>query len=258
MSAQHHPGRHELGQNYLTDRRGIRRVVDLASATTGPIIEWAAGNGALTTELAKLNRPLEAVELDPRNVAELVKTLGPHVCVTEGDILRHAPPAPGSTIVSNVPFYITTAVMRHLLALPAWDTAILITQWEVARKRAGVGGATQMTAQWWPWFDFQLVQRIPAPAFAPRPSVDAGLLLIRRRPTPLLDAARGRYQRWVARVFTGRGRGLPDILSRAAGIPRPAARVWCSRQHLSDRSLPKDLTAEQWADAYQLTSRLHS
>ena len=71
------------------------------------------------------------------------------------------------TLVSNVPFHITTAVMRRLLALSQWRDAILITQWEVARKRAGVGGATQLTAQWWPWYEFELDRRIPAAAFVP-------------------------------------------------------------------------------------------
>jgi 23S rRNA (adenine-N6)-dimethyltransferase len=251
MSSRHRPGRHELGQNYLTDRQVIRRVVQLTAATTGPIVEWAAGSGALTAGLAGLDRPLEAVEIDPRNVARLRRTARPHVCVTEGDILRHAPPAVPYTLVSNVPFHITTAVMRRLLALSHWHDAILITQWEVARKRAGVGGATQLTAQWWPWYEFELEQRIPAAAFVPRPSVDAGLLVIRRRPTPLLTGDRVAYQRWVGRVFASRGRGLPDILARA-GIPPAAARRWCAGQHLDHRNLPRDLTAEQWADAYRM------
>jgi hypothetical protein len=41
--------------------------------------------------------------------------------------------------VSNVPFNVTTPVLRHLLAAPGWEPAVLIIQWEVARKRAGVG-----------------------------------------------------------------------------------------------------------------------
>jgi 23S rRNA (adenine-N6)-dimethyltransferase len=195
---------------------------------------------------------LEAVEIDPRNVARLRRTARPHVCVTEGDILRHAPPAVPYTLVSNVPFHITTAVMRRLLALSHWREAILITQWEVARKRAGVGGATQLTAQWWPWYEFELKQRIPAAAFMPRPSVDAGLLVIRRRPTPLLSGDRVAYQWWVGRVFASRGRGLPDILARSAGIRPATARRWCEGQHLGHRDLPRDLTAEQWTDVYRM------
>jgi 23S rRNA (adenine-N6)-dimethyltransferase len=251
MSSRPLPGRHELGQNLLVDHGTIRAVIDLADRTDGPLVEWAAGDGALTLPLAELGRPLEAVELHPAMAARLRRTVGPHVCITEGDILRHAPPRTPHTLVSNVPFHITTAVLRRLLPMAAWETAILITQWEVARKRAGVGGATQLTAQWWPWYDFELLQRIPATAFSPRPSVDAGLLVIRRRSIPLLDERRNAYQQWVRRVFTGRGRGMADILTRS-GIPAAAAGRWCAEQQLTSRTLPRNLTAEQWADVFQL------
>lgn len=254
MSSRQLPGRHELGQNSVTDHRVIRAVVDLAARTDDPIVEWGAGDGALTLPLAELGRPLEAVEVDPRKIARLQRNVGPHVCITEGDILRHAPPETPYTLVSNIPFHITTAVLRRILAMREWETAILITQWEVARKRAGVGGATQLTAQWWPWYDFILQRRISSTAFSPRPSVDAGLLVIRRRKTPLLDGDRQDYQRWVRRVFTGRGRGMPEILTRGGGIPAPAARTWCAEQGLTYQTLPKNLTAEQWADAYRTLS----
>ena len=153
------PGRHELGQNFLVDRAVLDRIVRLVRERPGPIVEWGTGNGAITLALSRLGRPLEGIEIDPRRVRELKRKVGPHVCISEGDILRHAPPA-GAVLVSNVPFYLTTPVLRHLLRSPHWSSAVLITQWEVARKRAGVGGATQLTAQWWPWYAFGLDRKI--------------------------------------------------------------------------------------------------
>ncbi len=254
MSLYHRPGRHELGQNTLTERRVIRTVIDLVARTDGPIVEWGAGDGALTAPLAGLGRPLVAVEIDQRKAVRLSRRVGAHVCVVEGDILRHAPPAATSVIVSNVPFHITTRVLRRLLALSDWQTAVLITQWEVARKRAGVGGATQLTAQWWPWFDFTLHQRIPSTSFTPSPSVDAGLLTVGRRPVPLVTGDRAQYQAWVRRVFTGRGRGLIELLTQSGGVPAPAANSWCRRHGLTGRALPRDLNAHQWAELYALSN----
>lgn len=252
MPVRHSPGPHELGQNFLTDPAVIRDVVALAAQGRGHLLEWAAGDGALTRPLSKLGRPMEAVEIDARRVAQLRRVVGPHVAISEGDILRHAPPAGCYDVVCNVPFHITTAVMRRLLALPGWQSAILITQWEVARKRAGVGGGTQLTAQWWPWFDFSLQRRISATSFTPRPSVDAGLLSINRRAHPLVAADHAPYQRWVQAVFTSRGRGLPDMLARVGSVPARSTDSWCRQEGLSSRSLPKDLKAEQWASAYRL------
>jgi len=252
MSNYFQAGAHELGQNFLRDGAVIQTVVSLASHGGGTLIEWAAGNGTLTLPLAQLNRPLEAVEIDHRHVEMLRRrVVGPHVCITEGDILRHAPPAGAWTLVSNVPFNITTPVLRRLLSLPRWERAVLITQWEVARKRAGVGGTTQLSAQWWPWFTFTLVQRVPSRAFAPRPSVDAGILLIDRRTEPLLPT-RDDYQRWVAAVFNGRGRGIRQILVRSGGLPQRASERWCIEREVSPEALPRSLSAEDWVSAYRL------
>ena len=128
---------------------------------------------------------------------------------------------------------------------------MLVTQWEVARKRAGVGGATQLTAQWWPWYDFALDQRIPAAAFRPRPSVDAGLLLIHRRSEPLIpDDEQRSYQSWVARVFSSPGRGIVEILRRN-GVPRRVAADLVRRNRNRPATLARDLRAQDWSDAYQ-------
>jgi 23S rRNA (adenine-N6)-dimethyltransferase len=139
------PGPHEVGQNFLRDPAVIARVVALVARTSGPIVEWGTGNGALTRPLAHLRRPLEGIEIDGAKAGRLRGRLGPHVCIVEGDILRHAPPV-NSTVVSNIPIHLTTPVLRHLLAGRRWSHAVLIVQWEVARKRAGCGG-TQLTAQ---------------------------------------------------------------------------------------------------------------
>jgi len=250
------PGRAELGQNFLVDPSVVARIVDLARCRPGPLVEWGTGDGAITLELSSLRRRLEGVEIDPRRVRQLRRRVGPHVCINEGDILRHAPPF-GAVVVCNVPFHVTTPVLRHLFATTGWSSAILVTQWEVARKRAGVGGATQLTAQWWPWFEFALDRRVPATAFRPRPSVDAGLLVIDRRVTPLLPMAPQRaYQAWVSRVFRSKGRGLVAVLTRN-GVPHAVARGLASDVSRRD-PLPRDLTADAWVRAFEARPSLRT
>lgn len=156
-------------------------------------------------------------------------------------------------LVGNVPFHLTTAVLKRLLAAPHWHTAILLVQWEVARRRAGIGGATLLTARWWPWFEFTVDRRVPARAFRPAPSVDAGLLVARRRHRPLVHQ-RGPYQRFVGEVFTGRGRGVRDILARTTGADRATTGGWLRRAGASPHALPRDLTAGQWARVWHSAS----
>jgi 23S rRNA (adenine-N6)-dimethyltransferase len=234
-------GRPELGQNFIVDRRVVARIAALVPP--GPVLELGAGDGALTRQLAARADPVIAVELDPARVAGLRRTLGGRVRVVHADMLRIRPDVPN--VVSNVPFGITTPVLRHLLRQGAWTTAVLLLQWEVARKRAAVGGTTLLTASWWPWYEFDLAGRVPSAAFRPRPSVDGGVLVIRRRSEPLVPPAeRAAYQRLVREAFRG-DRLFPAIRQRL-----PAAHRWLTAHGLGKGTRPSELTAEMWASLH--------
>ncbi|MFI6398967.1 23S ribosomal RNA methyltransferase Erm [Rhodococcus coprophilus] len=250
-------GRHELGQNFLTDRNVVDTIVGLVSRTDGPIIEIGAGAGALTLPLQKLRRPITAVEIDPRLAQKLRDRVGPSTTIVHGDFLRYRLPRTPHTVVGNLPFHHTTAMLRCILNSGNWTTSVLLVQWEVARRRAAVGGATMMTAQWWPWYDFGLVSRIPASAFTPQPGVDAGLMTVTRRPVPLVDPVlRPRYSAFVHAVFVSKGHGLHQILARTVGAPvRSSAEKWLAAQTLRGTPLPRDLTADQWSELFAIADR---
>lgn len=244
-------GRHELGQNFLHHRPTIEQIAELARDTAGPILEIGPGDGALTADLASLGRPLTLVELDEHRVRRLRRRF-PGATVVHADAQRTAFDAP--VVVGNLPFHLTTPLLRKLLRSPHWERAILITQWEVARKRAGVGGGTLLTGQSAPWFDFRLRCRVPARAFRPVPGVDGGLLDISRRGSPLVPLSeRAAYERFVRRVFTARGRGIGQILQRGLGISRTATAAALRRASVSAAALPRDLTPPQWASLWRST-----
>jgi 23S rRNA (adenine-N6)-dimethyltransferase len=169
------------------------------------------------------------------------------VRVVAGDALTWRFPSAPHVIASNVPFHLTTPILRRLLAERAWTDAVLLTQWEVARRRCGVGGTSQLTVQWAPWYEFALDRRVPARAFRPLPSVDGGLFTIQRRPEPLVpDRERRAYQAYVASVFSGRGRGLAQVLSRASH-PLPNAKTWLARRGIPADALPARLAPADWS-----------
>jgi 23S rRNA (adenine-N6)-dimethyltransferase len=246
--------RHDFGQNFIADPHliaAVRRLV--RSETSGPIIELGAGDGALTGPLARLGRPVTALEIDPRRARRLALNIrAAGVEVVSADVLRYRFPGTPHTVVGNVPFHLTTAIIRRLLAERGWTSAVLIVQWEVARRRAGVGGASMLTASWWPWYDFRLVRRIPAASFRPVPSVDAGLLTMHRRPVPLVTD-RHDYQTFVRQVFQSPGRGLAEIIPRTGRVHRSDVHAWLRRNHIPARALPKDLTADHWTQLWTLT-----
>lgn len=250
----YHGGRHEYGQNFLNDRTIINDVIALIDDTDGPIIEIGPGGGALTEPLIRLGRPVTGVEIDSRQVQRLSKKI-PEVTLVTGDFLSYLLPSQPHVVVGNLPFHITTAVLRKLLHSGSWSHAVLIVQWEVARRRAGIGGATLMTAQWWPWFTFTVHRRIPGRAFTPSPGVDAGLLTIVRRTSPLIPTEAGRsYRAFVHAVFTGKGRGIREIVARILRTRSASVELkrWLRDTGLPASVLPKDLAAEQWAELYNL------
>lgn len=248
-----HGGRHELGQNFLVHRQTMNTLAALVDATSGPILELGAGDGAITRRLASTRRPVTAIDLDEHRVRRLARAL-PHVRVVHADALRH--PLDAAVVVGNVPFHLTTPILRRLLAAREWQHAVLVTQWEVARKRAGIGGGTMMTAQSAPWFEFALHGRVPSWGFSPRPGVDGGILTITRRGSPLVPyAERHAYERFVRDVFTGRGTGVESIVSRIAPVSAATVRHALASAKAPPRALPRDLAAPHWASLWAVVAR---
>ncbi|MGC5629652.1 23S ribosomal RNA methyltransferase Erm [Georgenia sp. Z1344] len=264
-------GRHELGQNFLHHPPTVRRFADLVRETDGAILELGAGDGALTRELARLGRPLTAVEIDEHRVERLRRmlrrsgtatTADPRTTTGTGtgtgtatvriehdDAMRVPLDAP--VVAGNIPFHLTSPLLRRLLTAGRWQHAVLLTQWEVARKRAGVGGGTMMTAQGAPWFEVRIEFRVPARHFRPVPGVDGGVLSIVRRPRPLVPVSQRRgYEAFVRAVFTGRGGRIARVVERAARVDRRAAERALARAGVDGRALPRDVGPEQWASLW--------
>ncbi len=105
-------GRHEHGQNFLTDHKIINSIVDLVKQTSGPIIEIGPGSGALTHPISHLGRAITAVEVDAKLAAKLTKkTASASVEVVHDDFLNFPLPATPCVIVGNIPFHLTTAIL---------------------------------------------------------------------------------------------------------------------------------------------------
>ncbi|CAM5725594.1 Ribosomal RNA small subunit methyltransferase A [Streptomyces glaucescens] len=110
--------------------------------------------------------------------------------VLAGDFLAARPPRTPFSVAGNVPFSRTAAVVDWRLRAPALRDATLLTQLEYARKRTGdYGRWSLLTVRSWPRYEWRLVARIDRSRFSPVPRVDAGVVRIERRRTPLLDPA---------------------------------------------------------------------
>lgn len=238
--------RRELSQNFLRDPRVAHAVCRRIAGSPVPVVELGAGDGALTAELVRRGHDVTAVEVDPRWARVLRRRFDGSVRVVQTDLLRFRFPAGRYNVVGNLPYSITTRTLRMLLNESGWDAAVLIVQWEVARKRSA---ATMLSASWWPWYDIELVRRVPAGSFRPVPRVDGGVIQLTRRAEPSVPyAERRRYQHFVERVFTGPGAGLGRILRPY--LSARERRNWFRELHVSPTALPRDLEPAHWVSLY--------
>jgi len=192
-----HPDK-RLGQNFLTDNASLLKVVEAAELQPGDrVLEIGAGLGNLTRQLAFRTRQVAAIELDSRLIPVLRQVLAPfpNVNIIQGDILSIHPPelfqSPSETayqVVANIPYYITSAVIRHLLeATPPPQRICLTVQMEVAKRIcASPGDLSLLALSVQLYGNPHIVARIPAGAFYPTPKVDSSVVRVDLYPTPLI------------------------------------------------------------------------
>jgi 23S rRNA (adenine-N6)-dimethyltransferase len=216
-------------------------VAGAAIARSDLVVEIGAGTGRLTAPLADAAGRVVAIELDPHLADGLRRRFArdARVSVIEGDALLVPLPAEPHRVVGNVPFHITTALLRRLLDDPgsACLAADLIVQAGLARKRCAMRPCTMLSLSWLPWWRLSIERVLPAGSFVPRPSVDAAALAVRRREPALLPAGCApAYRALLRRAFNH-----ADAPLRSTTMPRAAA--W--KRFARDRGLPYDARPRQ-------------
>jgi 23S rRNA (adenine-N6)-dimethyltransferase len=254
VAARGRGGRARLadGQHLLRSTRLAAEIVAAAGVVRSDLVfEVGAGTGRLTAPLAAAAGRVVAVELDPRLADGLRRRFRhePRVTVVEGDALLVPLPRPSHRVVGNVPFGISTALLRRVLDDPGSGclAADLVVQAGLARKRCAVRPCTLLSLSWLPWWRLTIERLLPAASFEPRPSVDAAILAARRREPALLppesaDAYRALLRRAFDRADTpvrltaGPGRAAWKRLARDRGLP--------------DDARPRQLDVWDWAALY--------
>lgn len=240
--------RKTLSQNLLHDPRAIRSYVSSVGEPGLRGIELGAGDGSLTVPLAKVVPHLTAVEIDPvmaRTLRERTRHL-PNVEVLEQDLLAMPHPDDLFVLLGNIPFAITSKIVAWALESPHLQAATLITQREYARKRTGAYGRwTLATMRTWPWWNWSLGPIVRRESFRPRPAVDAAVLLLTRRPHPLVaQDAENAWLRAVETGFLGVGGSLRASLGRIYPQRRVDAAV--GRAGVAHDEVVAFVTPAQW------------
>ncbi len=148
-----HPSK-GLGQNFLADSHALQKIISIAGLRkVDDVLEIGPGLGSLTRYLALSARSVTAVELDRKLFPALESVLTPYknVHLVQGDILKLDPAelmeSPGYIVVANIPYYITSAVIRHLLEAKRHPIRVVLTvQKEVADRICANPGKMSLLA----------------------------------------------------------------------------------------------------------------
>ena len=257
-----------LGQNFLVDQRALERIVE--AAELGPediVLEIGPGLGALTRLLAAEAGRVVAVELDQRLVEALKQTATakadlPNVEIIHGDILELNPADLLEQqrdnfqykVVANLPYYITSAIIRHLLTAEVRPKLMVVTvQLEVARRITAEPGEMSLLAVSVQFYGRpRIVARIKAGAFYPSPQVDSAVIRIDLDDYPVVEVDDvDSFFEVVRAGFAQRRKQLRNAL--AAGLALPASEVAqvLNRASVNPRRRAQTLSLEEWARVWR-------
>lgn len=219
-----------FGQNFLTDTNILQKIVDTAEIDDQVnVIEIGPGIGALTEFLAERAAEVMAFEIDHRLVPILADTLRnfDNVTVVNEDILKvdlaqhiqnfKNPDLP-IKVVANLPYYITTPILMHLIesGIP-FSEFVVMMQKEVADRISAqpntkAYGSLSIAVQY--YMTAKVAFIVPRTVFVPAPNVDSAILKMVRRPEPAVAVEDEKFFFKVSKAsFTHRRKTLWNNLT---------------------------------------------
>lgn len=263
-----HP-RKKWGQHFLTDARILESIADAAEVTPDDtILEIGPGLGHLTRVLAQRAARVVAVEVDAALVAKLRADFAntTNTVILHGDVLAAEPlewiaqgggadlvPAPSYKIVANLPYYITTAILRHVLEAPHKPRVIVImVQRQVAHRIVAQPPHMNLLAVSVQFFaQPRIVRTIAAGAFYPRPQVDSAIVrldVFAQPPRAVQDPSR--FFEIVRAGFGGRRKQLRNALAQGLGLAVPAVVAALTRAQIDPARRAETLSVDEWQALY--------
>jgi 16S rRNA (adenine1518-N6/adenine1519-N6)-dimethyltransferase len=266
--------RKRLGQHFLVDEKVLHQITSAAELNpTDIVLEIGPGLGVLTGELAKRAGWVIAVELDNKLAALLKQALASfdNVTIVNENILHIDPanllweqktrfpsPAGHYKVVANLPYYITSPVLRHFLeASVKPETMLVMVQKEVAQAIvAGPGKRSVLSISVQFYGKPEIVSYVPAQSFYPAPEVDSAILRIDVYPQPAVAVAdeKGFFE-MVRAGFTASRKQIANSLAQGLKLPKAEVLVLLQKADIAPQRRAETLTLEEWAQLWQVFAR---
>ncbi|MCL2446453.1 MAG: 16S rRNA (adenine(1518)-N(6)/adenine(1519)-N(6))-dimethyltransferase RsmA [Oscillospiraceae bacterium] len=257
-----------MGQNFLINPAVCPRMAALcgANAHTG-VLEIGPGAGTLTRELAQVAAKVVAVELDERLLPVLEETLAglDNVTVVQGDVLQLDLPAllrehfgdMPVVVCANLPYYITSPVVMHLLESRLFTRLTIMVQLEAAQRLcAPMGsracGAITAAVEFF-CSEAKLLFKVSRGSFLPPPNVDSAVLQLVPREEITMDV---RVLKLVRAAFGQRRKTAVNAISAGLGLEKSRVVAAMTQAGIAENARAENITLEQYAQLWvELQSR---
>jgi len=246
-----------LGQNFLVEPAGLMKVIDAAELSRNEeVLEIGAGLGSLTYLLAQTCARVITVEIDRHMLEPLAEALKPftNVQIVPGDILELNPATLVSqesyVVVANIPYYITSAIIRHLLEAAVKPSRVILTiQKEVAQRIvARDGKMSLLSLSVFVFGEPEIVSTIPAGSFFPAPDVDSAVLRIRLHPEPLIRSSQlDLFFKLAHAGFGQKRKTLRNSLSAGLSLPANEVEARLLEADIEPSRRAETLSMAEWA-----------
>jgi 16S rRNA (adenine1518-N6/adenine1519-N6)-dimethyltransferase len=245
-----------LGQNFLEDDQALQKIV--AAADLKPkeaVLEIGPGLGSLTRYLAISARSVTAIELDRKLFPALESVLAPYknIQLIQGDILKTNPAdlvsETGYVVVANIPYNITSAVIRHLLEAELKPSRVVLTvQKEVAERICATPGKMSLLALSVQVYGKPVLgELIPSEAFYPQPKVDSAVLCIGLYPQPVIPTDKlDIFFTIIKAGFSQKRKTLRNALSGGLRIAPAEAEKMLHDADIDPKRRAETLSLEEW------------
>ena len=270
--------RKSLGQHFLVDEEVLKTAVSAAKLTSADvIIEIGPGLGLLTRELARQAGWVVAVELDSQLAIALKQTLASvnNVTIINENILHIDPSvllkerktslpraidsSLGYKVVANLPYYITSAVLRHFLeASFKPHLMVVMVQKEVAEAIVAKPGRMSLLSISVQFYgEPTIVSYVPARCFYPAPEVDSAILRIALYPEPAVAVKdREGFFKLVRAGFAASRKQLANSLAQGLELNKAEVLPLLEEASIMPKRRAETLTLEEWARLWQIFSRV--
>ena len=246
----------KLGQNFLQDPFALASITSAAEIkSTDTILEIGSGLGSLTRYLAESAKQVIAVEIDREMlpVLQAVTSAYNNINIIHGDILKFSPQEliqeSNYLVVANIPYYITSAIIRHLLENERKPRRIVLTvQKEVATRICAEPGDMSLLALSVQIYGKpRIAKHIPASAFFPAPKVDSAVLCIDIYPSPKIQPdTLNTFFKLIKAGFSQKRKTLRNSLSAGLHISTQAAEELLKNANIDQRRRAETLSIEEW------------